>query len=473
MSSVSPMAPKVAIIGAGSSGLAAAQVFSRHGMEPVVLEQESQSGGVWCYQTKQQANTKKTKPMYRGLRTNLPKEIMQFREFPWKMPLDRSFVTHQQVQEYLLEYQTQFGLDKFIRYGCQVSQLQVLKDSKSALSPTTSSEEDWPQIRLAWKHNNNNEEESEIFDAVCICNGHYSKPAFPPLQGLHEYYQGRILHSVEYDNPADFVGQRVLCIGGRASGSDLAREIGAHAQHVYLSDSTCTLSDGTPETLDNITWVPLTVGIQEDGTAQFQNCNTLFPTVDCIIFCTGYDYDFPFLNNNNDNNDDEPVQCVPGERRVMPLYEQLWHARYPTVSFLGIPHSVVPFPEVEFQAEAVHAQYTVHNNQLPPLEERLQAAERDAVSGGAKGPQNGRIQDTHYLGAQQWDYCRQMAKLAGVYDQSVEDYIATNQMIYDHSTNNRKGAFPAGPDDYREVRYTRKESGAGFTFDAKDTVGTA
>jgi len=239
------------------------------------------------------------------------------------------------------------------------------------------------------------------------------------------------MHSIEYDNPADFQDQRVLCVGGRASGSDMAREIAPYARQVYMSDSTCQLQPGEePEQHGNIMGVPLTVEVHADGSIRFQNCTTVSPTVDCICFCTGYDYEFPFLLNHENDHDASSsniLQCIPGERRVMPLYEQLWHAHYPTLSFLGIPHSVVPFPEVELQAEAIHAQYCV-KNALPPLQERIQAAQEDARSGGAK--ENGRVQDTHYLGGAQWEYCRKMAKLAGLLDETVDNYIAVNQVSF-------------------------------------------
>jgi len=62
------------------------------------------------------------------------------------------------------------------------------------------------------------------------------------------------------------------------------------------------------------------------------------------------------------------------------------------------------------------------------LQERIQAAQEDARSGGAK--ENGRVQDTHYLGGAQWEYCRKMAKLAGLLDEAVDNYIAVNQVSF-------------------------------------------
>ena len=71
----------VAVIGAGASGLAAARILSRNGIQPVVLEKEQSVGGVWDYRV-----STPDRPMYRGLRTNLPREIMAYREKPWPTP---------------------------------------------------------------------------------------------------------------------------------------------------------------------------------------------------------------------------------------------------------------------------------------------------------------------------------------------------------------------------------------------------
>ena len=218
--------PKIAVIGGGAAGLVATRVLQRNGLDPTVLEQEPNSGGVWKYHPES-----RTRPVYRGLRTNLPKEIMSYREYPWQSLSDNpqedpSFVTHAQVLKYLQSYQQHFGLDKFIHFGCIVDRLQVLEDSVSSVSP---SNESWPQIQVKWTQqqdlgetsSSTPKQKSETFDAVLVCNGHYAKPSIPKLHGAEDYFTGRTLHSIEYDNPQEFKGQKVLCIGARASGGKL------------------------------------------------------------------------------------------------------------------------------------------------------------------------------------------------------------------------------------------------------------
>lgn len=472
--SSAPAPARIAILGGGAAGLVAARILSRQqrrkGNNDIVikvLEKDDSFAGVWNYQSRSS-----TRPMYRNLRTNLPKEIMAYREFPWppannKHHHETSFVTHKNVADYLRQYCDHFCLQQYIQTGCRVDQLTCLPNTRSRLSPNTSGDDSeaavWPQIRLDWTDKNMNvstnkdstsRQCSEIFDAVYVCNGHYSVPAFPEIPGLHQYFTGTTLHSIAYDVPEAFANQTVLCVGGRASGSDLAREIAKTASTVYLSDSAFPVTSDQPSiTQHNVTWLPKTTEILPDGRVAFaptianaatgQHVITHPPVqVDTIIFCSGYDYNFPFINERSN------LELNAANRRVQPLFEQLWHADAPNVAFIGLPHSVIPFPLFELQAEAVARSWRLgdgnnddndndNNSRMQQLQvptgvsERKRAANADAASGG---PNGGRVpEDTHYLGSAQWDYCRRMAAYAGILDDALEGYLAINQVGADET----------------------------------------
>ena len=554
---------KIAIIGAGPAGLVAARVVSRtiqqqqlpHDRTPprpqfsiTVLEKETDIGGVWKYRnastleanhmdlgTSVSSSRKKNHPMYRHLRTNLPKEIMAYREYPWTTVTasstahpprsepntnettasrnnNMSYVPHDHVYEYLNNYCQQYQLHTYIRYRCTVRQLTCWTTATTTTTTTTTAgetpstpsyfspkppatnsmaptndndeqyerknvnaddDDTWPMIQLTWDDDTSTTSErqssSDVFDAVFICNGHYNVPSYPNIPGLEEYFRGTLLHSMEYDIPDPFRNQTVLCIGGRASGADIAREIAQYGRgdengssspqattttNVYLSDSSfpkTASSDGITD--QNVTWVPRTIRVLPDGRVQFDSHSIEPINVDTIILCTGYDYDFPFINGASNMKDF--IGC--DRRRVQLLYEQLWYVSAPNIAFVGIPHSIIPFPLFEFQCEAVVQSWFRsatppstptttaattdnhnHNNNnhrtnatlltLPNQKVRRERAMMDAISGGY-GKENGRIpEDTHYLGQNQWDYCRTMARYANVYSNTVESYIATNKV---------------------------------------------
>lgn len=73
----------------------------------------------------------------------------------------------------------------------------------------------------------------ETFDAVCVCNGHFDKPFVPRVDGF-EGFQGTSMHAYAYDTPdvEAFAGRRVLCVGSRSSGADIAREVSSAGEHV-------------------------------------------------------------------------------------------------------------------------------------------------------------------------------------------------------------------------------------------------
>lgn len=410
--------PKVAVIGAGAAGLAVARIMQRAGLDKVVvLEKDAEIGGVWNYQP-----GAKDRPMYHGLRTNLPKEVMAYREFLFSRDIPKSFVTHRQVLDYLKSYRNHFNLP--VQFGCCVQKLKVCtKEDKEAASCVAypDGEAPWPKIQLEWT-DASQQFRKDTFDAVYIANGHYSLPQVPPIRGI-ENFRGETFHSIEYDLPEKFKDKRILCIGGRASGADIAREMAeAGASHVYVSDA--AKDDGKVETLgDQLSWVPRTTGVREDGSLEFDLDCAIHPRVDVIVFCTGYDYDFPFIDESSN------LPLTSANRRVEPLYEQLWHAHYPNVAFVGLPHSVVPFPLFELQAEACLAQMAECT--LPARSARIQHAKN---AEGGEGKQDGRIADTHYLGNMQWEYERGMAKYAGIYDDAMETFIATNKVrsLWEH-----------------------------------------
>jgi hypothetical protein len=255
--------------------------------------------------------------------------------------------------------------------------------------------------------------------------------------------------------------------------------------------------------------MPRTIRVLANNTVEFSaqgdvDLAPLSAQVDVIILCTGYDYHFPFLSNQTSN-----LQLQVGDRRVSPIVEQLWHAQVPNLAFVGLPHSIVPFPLMELQAQACLNQWSREAKDLPATEEeRMRDALADASAGGPN--RSGKMQDTHYLGNAQWSYCRNLAKRYAqhVWSDEYNAYLDANevctmlasmcgsltwcrrlfasnvsivvesresnsdsehyvdQTMYDHISVSRNGnrwkngqvatASP-GPDIYRSIRYHRNE----------------
>ena len=119
----------VAVIGAGPGGLVAARELRREGHKAVVFERQAQVGGTWEYQPSVEADPLASDPsrtivhssLYPSLRTNLPREVMGFRDYPFLSPGlahrdSRRFPGHREVLHYINDFTTEFGVTDLIRF---------------------------------------------------------------------------------------------------------------------------------------------------------------------------------------------------------------------------------------------------------------------------------------------------------------------------------------------------------------------
>ena len=204
---------KVAIIGAGPSGLVAAKSALECGLEPTVFERSSEVGGLW----REDGFT------WDSLCTNLAAETCAFSDFPYPKGT-RANPLRQEVLEYLGRYADEFGLRSYVRFSCYVERIVRDEDRKC-----------W---RVTWRDGTQGEAPSSTTDSftfVMVCSGVFSRPFYPRfLRDAVEKQSGscdgvgstpRILHTCRYRNPRQFVGQRVLVVGCSYSGADVVAEI--------------------------------------------------------------------------------------------------------------------------------------------------------------------------------------------------------------------------------------------------------
>ncbi|KAK8861227.1 hypothetical protein IAR55_002046 [Kwoniella newhampshirensis] len=328
---------RIAVIGAGSSGLAQLQQLLetwkrdevRTKLEVVVFEAREDVGGVWLAdETKPKPHllakvpnpsgptqlfsyppsSQAPSPMYEGLRTNLPHDLMSYRgyTFPEGTP---TFPDRAMVEQYLQSFAAHYNLLPYIRFNTRVQRLY--------LTPNQSSKSRrWTVESVS---SVDNELKSDEFDFVSVANGHYTDGWIPDIEGLASF-PGQIIHSRFYRAASDFVGQRILVVGSYASGGDISRlvaslnvgeyspsgePIDGHAKEkftkVYVSSAGSTLmspsSDGPWAPF--ISQRPLIDRIDGEGrihflpTEQGQKIEPL-ENIDTIIFATGYNFYFPF-----------------------------------------------------------------------------------------------------------------------------------------------------------------------------------
>ncbi|KAM7397475.1 hypothetical protein PAMA_005663 [Pampus argenteus] len=324
---------RVAVVGAGAAGLCAARHILAHPDRfgpPVVFELSDDIGGTWCYE--ERVGTKDDgrpilSSMYRNLRTNLPKEVMMFPDFPFEPQLS-SFLPHQEVQTYLQRYCRSHNIRRHIRFKTTV-------ESVKPVVMTTGGEEE----RTTWRVTSSDSsgcQKTETFDSVFVCSGHYSDPHIPDIPGIKNF-KGQVLHSHAYRCAEPFSGQSVVVLGARASGLDISMELAKAGAQVTLSHGRPRFTFPLPAGVQQCS--PL-VAVGEDGRVHFQDGS--LGAADVLLFCTGYNFSYQFLDGAELGLD---IQ----EHGVAPLYRFMMPPAFPSLFFIGICKIICPFPNFDCQ----------------------------------------------------------------------------------------------------------------------------
>ncbi|EYU34935.1 hypothetical protein ABFS82_11G039700 [Erythranthe guttata] len=226
------MEKRVAIIGAGISGLLACKHAASNGYDPIVFEAQDKVGGLWN-------QTNET------TRLQNVKETFQFSDFAWPTSVEDVFPHNKQLLEYLQSYADKFELLRYIRFNSEVVSIDYVGVSDDemltwdlwgggggAFGSSAASNGGGRWILKVFDTQNQTIKEYEA-EFVVVCIGRFSGlaniPEFPPESGP-EIFSGKVLHSMEYsamDNAsaAELIkGKKVAIIGSGKSAIDIAFE---------------------------------------------------------------------------------------------------------------------------------------------------------------------------------------------------------------------------------------------------------
>ncbi|XP_020708737.2 senecionine N-oxygenase isoform X1 [Athalia rosae] len=320
---------RIAVIGAGAAGLAALRHCTKQSnqtnIEVVCYEQTGEVGGTWVYVPEVGTDAYGLpihSSMYKSLRTNLPKEVMGFPDYP--IPENpKSYLTRAELVDFINSYCNHFMLRQYIQFYHHVEFVEPL------------SGDDTGKWSVQVEDLTKNQVSIEIFDAVMVCNGHYFQPNIPKISG-DSSFKGNMLHSHDYRVPEFFSGKKVVVFGAGPSGMDLALEISKTADRVILSHHL---------TVPFLTKFPDNV-IQKPDLAELTEHEAVFKDdsseiVDTIFYCTGYKYSFPFL--------DENCGVIVDSNMVTPLWKHMLSIERPTLAFIGLPYYVCAFSMFDLQ----------------------------------------------------------------------------------------------------------------------------
>jgi hypothetical protein len=190
------------IIGAGYAGNGVAKAFKDAGIPYEQLERNAYVGGNWA------------DGVYDSTHIISSRDSTQYGDFP--MPRDYpDFPSRQQVLDYLDAYVDRFDLRDRIEFETEVVRCEPLDDR--AMSG-------W-RVELG-------SGEVRHYAGVVVANGHHWAKRYPDYPGT---FSGTTIHSKDYERESDLAGSSVLVVGGGNSACDIAVEAARDGRQTYIS----------------------------------------------------------------------------------------------------------------------------------------------------------------------------------------------------------------------------------------------
>lgn len=351
---------RVAVIGAGPSGLAQLNAFQQAAAkggelpEIVCFEKQSDWAGLWNY-TWRTGLDEHGDPvhgsMYRFLWSNGPKECLEFADYTFDEHFGKpipSFPPREVLYDYVTGRAKKSGIRDYIRFGTAVRQV-AYDEETGRFALTVETLEDGTTRR-------------EEFDRVIVATGHFSVPHVPSYEGF-DRFPGRILHSHDFRDAREFAGKNLLVMGSSYSAEDLALQAKKYgANSVTISYRTAPMGFSWPEGMEE---VPRLARMDGD-TAHFTDGQTR--QVDAILLCTGYKHSLPFV--------DESLRLSTANVLYPAgLYKGVFWLDNPKLMYLGMQDQYYTF--TMFDAQAWYARDVIMGRKALPSREGM-AADADA-----------------------------------------------------------------------------------------------
>ncbi len=286
------MKKRIAVIGAGPSGLAQLRAFQSAKAkgaeipEIVCFEKQENWGGLWNYNWRtglDEYGEPVHNSMYRYLWSNGPKEGLEFADYSFEEHFGKQIASYPPravLFDYIEGRVKKAGVRDWFRFRTPVRFVRYNADGGSdGRGNFTVTAHDLKADRMY----------SEDFDNVIIASGHFSTPNVPEFPGFPSF-NGRILHAHDFRDAMEFKGKDILIVGTSYSAEDIGSQCWKYgAKSVTVSHRTAAMGFDWP---GNWTEVPLLKRVDEN-TAYFKDGSS--KKVDAIILCTGYQHHFPFL----------------------------------------------------------------------------------------------------------------------------------------------------------------------------------
>lgn len=325
---------RVAVIGCGPSGISALVSFNKaeekgeNIPEVVCFEKQDGPGGLWNYSwhtgtDKYGENCHNS--MYRYLWSNGPKEVLEYGDYTFADHFGRpigSYPPRMVLRDYVLGRGRKNNIDRFCRYSTVVRHVEPQGDKFIVNSQNL-------KTKIG---------RQEAFDYIIVCSGHFSIPAQPTYPGIDDF-KGRIMHAHDFRDAVAFRGQKMLLIGNSYSAEDIALQCNKYGvEDISLSYRSSPTGYSWPKGIREIPQ------LMEYENGYFHFVDGSKEQFDVVMFCTGYQHNFPYMT------DEIALLGAKNLCHVDGLYKSVVLNKNPRVMYLGMTDQYYTFTMFDAQA---------------------------------------------------------------------------------------------------------------------------
>jgi 4-hydroxyacetophenone monooxygenase len=202
---------KVAIIGAGVSGIAAAISLQRLGIAFDIIERQSGIGGTWRLNR------------YPNVRVDSLAFLYQY-TFTKKYTWSEYFPTGGEILQYLEYVAGLYNINEKCKFDTEVI------------------EATWDEAASKWlltlEHKTSAVKETAAYNVIVSCGGLFSTPnLLPDIKGIASF-KGPIFHTSQWPTTAEYEDKNIALIGTGSTGTQLAPALAASAKHLTVYQRT-------------------------------------------------------------------------------------------------------------------------------------------------------------------------------------------------------------------------------------------
>ncbi len=214
---------RVAVIGAGMSGIVAGYRLRQCGIDVTIYEKNAQVGGTWLENS------------YPGCRVDVPSHLYAYSFFQ-RSDWPDHFSSQPVLEKYFVEVANTTGVTEVVKFNSEI---------KSIIFDDTLNKWKLEIVKQSGADGEVESPENCLYDGVISAVGQLNRPFIPLIEGQSSFL-GSSFHSANWNGEISLENKRVAVVGTGASAAQIVPSIASQVSNLYVFQRTPNWLAPTP-----------------------------------------------------------------------------------------------------------------------------------------------------------------------------------------------------------------------------------